>query len=109
MLNISNRRSISYVKPINLLIITFIATSVLWFYVYLPVHDSDEFTEKLLQSINTSDQNLCYQNFVWNDANRHLRFKYILDDDVLEKSNGKNIFFHLTNCIHSGIVEINAR
>lgn len=102
------KRYFPSVKPINLLVTTLLSTCILWFYTFLPITTlNSEMMMPLI--INESDQSMCYNNFVWNDANKHLRFKYILDDDVLEKSNGKNIFFHLTNCLHDGIVEVNAR
>lgn len=97
-----------FVKQIYFLILTFVSTCILWIYVYIPVNEISQ-QKLVLSQINTSDQTLCYKNYVWNDGNKHLRFKYILDDDTLEKSNGKNIFFHLTNCFHSGVVEISAR
>lgn len=102
------RRCIPSVKPINLLVTALISTCILGFYTFLP---NNKFHSEMMIPlvINKSDQSLCYNNFVWTDANKHLRFKYILDDDVLEKSNGNNIFFHLTNCLHDGIVEVNAR
>lgn len=58
---------------------------------------------------NLEDQSLCYKNFVWNENNEYLKFKNIFDDNELEKSNGKNMFFHITDCIHDGIPLLNPR
>lgn len=55
------------------------------------------------------DQSMCYHNYVFDKTNEKLKFMDISDDEFLKKTNGKNIFFHVTNCIHNGIPEINAR
>lgn len=106
-----DHKFISFVKPTYFLILTFISTTLLWVYVFIPIHNvsNQKLVLSLINSLNSSDQSLCYNNYVWNDGNKHLRFKYILDDNVLEKSKGKNIFFHLTNCFYDGVVEISAR
>lgn len=96
------------VNPLNLVILTVISTGFLWVYVILPVNEEPNL-ELMLSLINDTDQSLCYINYVWTRENEHLRFKYILDDDELEKSNGKNVFFHLTNCIHDGVAILSAR
>lgn len=55
------------------------------------------------------DQSSCYKTTVFNDENKKHQFKDILDDEVLVKSNGNNIFFHLTNCINDGVPEMKPR
>lgn len=59
--------------------------------------------------INESDNRMCYENFVFDDNNEKLMFPDMMDDELLNNSDGKNILFHLTNCIHDGIPRIDLR
>lgn len=69
----------------------------------------DEAEQFVMPLINKSDNRMCYKNFVYNKRNEKYRFIDIMDDDILNDSNGQNIFLHLTNCIYDGIPEINLR
>lgn len=94
-----------------------ISASILLIYTYIicdrtcDLFSISEFADPLpiVRRVNESDPTNCYKNFVFNETNEHLKFKDILDDDVLQQSDGRNIFFHLTNCIYDGIPEINPR
>lgn len=106
--NIDNSQSFC-MKPICFYFIFLLSFALFYFFVWLPYGYEFEDLGFMLPFVNDSDQTLCYKNYVWNEQNEHLRFKFILDDDLLEKSNGQNVFFHLTNCINNGIVNMTPR
>lgn len=99
-----------FIKPINILILIIGSTILMFLLFHSILHfKSDYGAEVNLPLIDDTNQSLCYVNFVWNEDNKHLKFKNIFDDDELVKSDGKNIFFHVTNCIHNGLPVINPR
>lgn len=56
----------------------------------------------------TSNHRMCYKSFK-TKFDKKYKLMDIMDDEVLKNSNGKHIFFHLTNCINDGVPVINSR
>lgn len=109
-------------KPINILIIILVSLFILFIWSKSTTNKNEQsnyiadgmlmaFVNGTYMNFKEIDKNqsYCYKNIVWNDNNQHLKFKDIFDDDELIKSNGNNIFFHMTDCFNDGIPLLNPR
>lgn len=88
------------INPLRYMQIILTVSILIWYLILI---------SNILRFKNTNEKLMCYKNYIWNSENMHSRLNDILDDNLLQKSNGKNIFFHLTNCIHDGILRISPR
>lgn len=67
----------------------------------------NEINNNLLKTLNNNKQ--CYQSYVNNTNNNQLKNIQSLEESILNNSKSNNIFFHQTNCIHDGVIRLNAR
>lgn len=60
-----------------------------------------------------SNKSECYHNFANEKSDQFAKFKLNdiqnLESTILNNSKGNNIFFHQTNCIHDGVIQLTVR
>lgn len=109
-MNLHSKRLIKNIpNSLKFIVTTSLLNIIIWYCLTILIKNLIFDVEPIPLIIDDNNQSLCYANFVWTNKNKKFRLNDILDDDVLENSNGKNIFFHLTNCIHDGIIRIRPR
>lgn len=84
------------------------------FFLYIWILFEPKITYKIISFKNFSDIEDCYKSYAfetYEEENYNNRLQDILqlEDAVFSKTDGNNIFFHQTDCIHDGIVRLGAR
>lgn len=100
-----------FLKLFKTIYLFFVIATITWYTMcsYSNISNKKISEQKVELKINESDNRMCYKNFVFDKNNEKYRFPDIMNDEILKDSDGQNIFFHLTNCIHDGIPHINSR
>lgn len=109
--------SLNYKKNSRSELFFFISVWLILFYYYTYYNrEENEFalsvaSFKLEQVPDYEDPNRkqCYESYAFSGENMNKLFLDMINDDKLKNSNGQNIFFHLSNCIHDGIPKLNMR
>lgn len=84
------------------------------FFFYIRILYEPKVTYKIISFKNFSDIDECYKSYAFDtyaeeNYNNRLQDILLLEDEVFSKTDGNNIFFHQTDCIHDGVVRLGAR
>lgn len=73
------------------------------------INSKKDILKKTSSEINKIDFISCHKSYVFHENNEKFQFIDMVDDEKLQNSDGQNIIFHVTNCIHDGIPIVNSR